>query len=73
MRRDMTEPQFKAACKRHGFRHDYFGYYEVWSGHLIYARNGGTSRREQLAYLLKERERLQDMTAAIHRWPRSYC
>lgn len=62
-RRDMTKKQFDAAIARYGIQPSFSGYYEIRSdpygrGTLaVYARNGGASYREMLAYLLKERAR----------------
>ena len=54
MARDMTKARFRSALERHGIKPDRFGYYLLSDGKtLVYARNGGDSRREQLAYLLR--------------------
>lgn len=62
-RRDMSKKQFLAALDRHDITDHLTGYYAVrhdlmGRGTLcIYARNGGNSYREMLAYLLKEKEK----------------
>jgi len=56
--RDMTKRQFAEACKRHGFAPGLWGYYELGdTGVLVYARNGGDTRRAQLAYMIHEHEK----------------
>lgn len=55
-RGDMREADFRRALKRHGIRRELMGYYDV-GGACVYARNGGESRRQQLAYLLKAQRR----------------
>lgn len=52
--RDISKAQFDAACKRHGFKSEFMGYYSVGNGVSVYARNAGERRREQLAYLIHE-------------------
>jgi hypothetical protein len=59
-RRDMTKAQFKTACERHGFKRalgGFFGYYEIGNGVSASVLNAGPTRREQLAYLIKESEK----------------
>lgn len=55
--RDLTEKQFKAACKRHGFKPiRVLGYYDLGGIHVsIY--NAGPTIREKLSYLIKEKEK----------------
>lgn len=55
--RDLTKAQFDAACKRHGFKREFMGYYSVGNGVSVYARNAGERRRDQLAYLIREAAR----------------
>jgi hypothetical protein len=52
--RDLTKAQFDAACARRGFKKAFMGYYEVGHGLSVYARNAGTRRRDQPAYLIRE-------------------
>lgn len=56
--RDLTKMQFAAALARNGIRPDAMGYYSVTSKSLVYAANGGDTRRAQLAYLLQEQRRI---------------
>ncbi len=57
--RDLTQQQFDAACKRHGFTRGIVGgYYCLSNGTInVYARNGGPKRRSQLAYLIEQDEK----------------
>jgi len=62
--KDMTERQFREACERNGIapRPDFMGYHQVtgWpemQGLRVCARNAGSRRRDQLAYLIRCRER----------------
>jgi hypothetical protein len=57
--RDLTKAQFDAACARHGFRHEFMGYYNVGHGLSVYARNAGDNRRAQLAYLIREAQKAE--------------
>ena len=56
--RDITEAQFRAACKRHGFKSmGFMGYFELGlGGAMASAWNAGPRRRDQLAYLIKQRD-----------------
>lgn len=59
MSRDMTEAEFKAACKRRGFAASeiplgYFRLAPPVSNTSVSILNAGTSRRRQLAYLIHE-------------------
>ena len=56
--RDMSKRQFEVACKRRGFRKDFFGYWQIGSS-LFYARNGGQSYRNQLRWLIKQAHNLE--------------
>lgn len=59
-RRDMTKAQFKAACERYGFKKSlggFMGYYDIGNGVSASILNAGPTRREQLAYLIKESEK----------------
>jgi len=59
-RRDMTQKQFDAALKRRGITREHFGYYVLSNGRThVYAANGGSTRRDQLAYLLQEDKKCQ--------------
>lgn len=57
-RRDMTKRQFNEACKRHGFVPEPFlGYVRLGDTKTsVSILNCGTSRREQLAYLIERHE-----------------
>lgn len=65
-RGDMRESDFRRALEKHGIRRELIGYYNV-GGACVYARNGGDSRRAQLAYLLKAqaraRKRIEEQAA----------
>jgi hypothetical protein len=54
--RDMTRAQFRAALKRNGIKQGAFGYFDVTDRLMVYARNGGDSRRAQIAYLIRKRD-----------------
>lgn len=56
--RDLTKMQFAAALARNGITPDSMGYYYVTSTSLVYAANGGETRRAQLSYLLQEQRRI---------------
>lgn len=61
MARDMTRREFEAACERRGFRRIPLGmgYYALPDTPVqVYARNGGRRRRDQLAYLIREHEKV---------------
>lgn len=60
--RDMTAAQFAKQLARLGITRGCFGggYYDVGDGLHVYARNGGESRREQLAYLIREQTRHEE-------------
>ena len=55
--RDLTQKQFEEALKRHSIKKGLFGYYKITSKCLVYAKNGGDSKRAQIAYLIKEQKR----------------
>lgn len=64
MSKDMTEKQFREACERNGIspRADFMGYHQVTGypdrgGLRACARNAGSRRRDQLAYLIRVRDR----------------
>jgi len=61
MTRDLTPREFLAAVERHGMKISRYdcGYCEVLPGIETYRFNGGPTRREQLAYLLKQQRRLK--------------
>ena len=56
--RDLTQAQFENALKRNGMKREMFGYVHVAEQSSVYPRNAGRNRRAQLAYLLRERERI---------------
>lgn len=74
MKRDLTHLQFVAALEKHGFgQPEALGYVDLGiPGHHIAASilNGGRRRRDQLAYLERERrkqeKRLQGKRQAVH-------
>lgn len=55
-RRDMSQKQFDEALKRRGMEPWYLGYVQLSSeeNFCVNKFNGGTTRREQLAYLIAE-------------------
>jgi hypothetical protein len=56
MSKDLSEKEFIEACKRNGISsRKAMGYHDVGFGYLVCAFNGGTRRRDQLAYLIKRR------------------
>jgi len=58
MARDMSKRQFRAALKRHGIKpRGFLGYHDIGNGTLVSALNAGSRRRDQLAYLLRERDK----------------
>ena len=61
MTKDMSKAQFATACKRYGFKPTGFlGYFDVGiAGHNLHvcADNAGPRYRDQLAYLIQEREK----------------
>ena len=56
--RDLTKAQYAAALARNGIKPDAMGYYYVTDAALVYAANGGDTRRARLAYLLQEQRRI---------------
>lgn len=58
MARDLTKAQFTKKLEANGIRLDAFGFYSVCKNALVYSKNGGNTRREQLAYLLAEQRRI---------------
>lgn len=61
MSRDITQTQFDAACKRHGFKpRGVMGYYLMPDGSSSASVwNAGPTRREQLAYLIQQWNKIQ--------------
>ena len=62
MARDLTIAEFKAACKRNGMEVDEYsplGYVKVSDTTFVSRLNGGKRLRDQLAYLIQERNRIQ--------------
>lgn len=55
--RDLSRKQFLSALARRGIKPDAFGYFDIGNGVHSYARNGGSRRRSQLAYLIRQKER----------------
>ena len=56
--RDLSRAEFQRACKRQGFEPGGVlgGYVKIGVGGIhVYAPNGGSRRRAQLAYLIQER------------------
>ncbi len=72
--RDLTEKQFQAALKRNGMsRPGVFGYVDVGNGVQISVWNAGAkaSRRQQLAFLIADRDRTFKREAERHeKWLR---
>ena len=58
MAKDLTRAQYAGALARNGIRPDVMGYYYVTPVSLVYAANGGNTRRARLAYLLQEQRRI---------------
>jgi len=54
--RDMSQKQFEKALERRGMEQWYFGYVRLKGEEscCVNKLNGGTTRRQQLAYLIKE-------------------
>jgi len=66
MTRDMSRTQFRAACERSGFVPEMLGYYRLpIHGHHIAVNvfNAGDRRRDRLAYLHAELERVTKKVA----------
>lgn len=55
--RDMTKAEFDAACKRHGFVQEHFGYWKVTGSLRVFPGNAGNRRRDQLAYMIQKRDK----------------
>ena len=61
MTRDMTQKQFETALKKNGISpRGFLGYHTVCKGVSVCALNAGSRRRDQLAYLLREQQRIED-------------
>lgn len=63
MSRDMTKAEFEKKLAKHGFRRAYLGYVTVYDHPdggctRVYPGNAGPRRRDQLRYLLHQRERV---------------
>lgn len=58
MARDLTKKQYSEALARNGIKPDAMGYYSVTASAMVYAANGGNTRRARLAYLLREQRRI---------------
>ena len=58
--RDMSAKEYEVALARNGLtRRWYMGYVGIGNNTFVCALNAGPRRRDQLAYLLRERERVQ--------------
>ena len=67
MTRDMTKAQFRAACERAGFVSEMLGYYRLPIPGLniaVNVLNAGDRRRDRLAYLHAETERISKREGA---------
>ena len=62
MSRDMTKKEFARQLAKRGWtdRNSWLGYIEC-AGISICARNAGDRRRDQLAYLIKQRRRMVEL------------
>ena len=60
MTRDLSKAAFIRKCERNGIRHDHFGYYNIGRGVLVFAGNAGLRWRDRLAYLLREKYRIEE-------------
>ena len=56
MSRDLSEREFWDRCEKYGMTRALMGYVHVTRSTSVYRYNGGNRRRDQLAYLLRERE-----------------
>jgi len=64
--RDLTDKQFRESVERNGMKFAPFGYVEIDGGKLAVNRmNGGWTRRQQLAYLLRERDKYEATKEAL--------
>lgn len=56
--RDLTQAQFDKRCKEYGFKPiGFLGYYDISNGINISILNAGTNRRNQLAYLMRQKDK----------------
>lgn len=55
--RDITKRHFSEALTRRNIKSAHLGYYHVTDNVSVYARNGGHTRRAQLAYLITEQKK----------------
>ena len=61
MRKDMTEAQFLDALKRYGMSlKPFMGYVGITDRVSVSRHNGGDTRREQLAYLIRQQKETED-------------
>ena len=51
--RDITKRHYETALIHHGMMRRMMGYIEVLPGYEVNEANGGSTRRDRLAYLLK--------------------
>lgn len=60
MTRDLTQKQFEAACKRHGFEtYGMLGYFRLPDTDVrVSVLNAGSRRRDQLSYLIQKNRQL---------------
>jgi len=63
MGRDLTEKQYREALAKRGCRPGLFGYVE-YGHHWIPAANAGNRRRDRLAYVIGEIDRIEARRAA---------
>ena len=52
--RDIAKKHYEIALKHHGMLRRVFGYIEILPGYEVNEGNGGSQRRDRLAYLLKK-------------------
>ena len=58
--RDISEAQFLAAIQRRGWStYGFLGYVKLGNGVQISRFNGGATRREQLAYLIRQADKIE--------------
>lgn len=62
--RDLTREQYRKRMEAHGFKREPFMGYWAFNGVCISDLNGGDNRRAKLAYMLKEKDRIEKKEAA---------
>lgn len=67
MSRDLTQAQFEAKCKALGFaKQGFLGYYKLArSSVCVSIANAGPRRRSQLAYLIEQDKKYEDIVALL--------